>query len=205
MWLRGSVAVRWQTLKRGKTAKIAKAVQDEEEEEEEVTQRRAAGMDGGEQSALVAEANAIKSEALQEKQLQQQQRVSEVSLCRPRGAMFVLPHSCLAMAPLCAIKRRHAPRGIKRRHAPEYLLHGSYASWWHARVSWAMHAAAPMLRTLGHSVQAVTAENVRCEKEKESCANSRRQWRAVTRVCTNVLCSFFMCLLCGVLHSDWRG
>jgi hypothetical protein len=129
VWLRGSVAVRWQTLKRGKTAKIAKAVQDEEEEEEEVMGQRAAGTDGGGESQLAAEANAIKSEALQEKQLQQQQRVSEVSL-PPRGAMLVLPHSCLAMAPLGAIKRWHAPR---------YLSHGSYASWWHARVSWAMH------------------------------------------------------------------
>jgi hypothetical protein len=93
VWLRGSVAVRWQTLKRGKTAKIAKAVQDEEEDEEEVMGQRAAGKDGGEESQITAEANAIKSEALQEKQLHQQQRVSEVSLCRAPCGMLVLPHS----------------------------------------------------------------------------------------------------------------
>ena len=125
VWLRGSVAVRWQTLKRGKTAKIAKAVQDEEEDveedDDEVMGQRAAGKDGGGESQITAEANAIKSEALQEKQLQQQQRVSEVFL-PPRGAMLVFPHSCPAMAPLGAIKRWHATKDTKRWHAPRYLL-----------------------------------------------------------------------------------
>ena len=124
MWLRGSVAVRWQTLKRGKTAKIAKAVQDEEEDDEEddeeVMGQRAAGKDGGGESQITAEANAIKSEALQEKQLQQQQRVSEVSrllvvfVCRAPCGMLVLPHLSLAMVALGSIKRWYAPRGIKR-------------------------------------------------------------------------------------------
>jgi len=91
--LKGSGAVRWQTLKRGKTAKIAKAVQDEEEEEEEVAGPRAAGKNGGAESQITSEASAIKSEALQEKQLNQQQRVSEVSLCRALCGMLVLPHS----------------------------------------------------------------------------------------------------------------
>ena len=117
----------------------------------------AAGKDGGGESQLTSEATAMKSEALQEKQLHQQQRVAEASLCRD---------------PCCML------------HALHYLCHASCRP----------HATHPWRKML-----------VRCEKEKESCANSRREWRAVTRVCTNVLCSFFMCLLCGVLHSDWRG
>jgi len=116
------VFVCWQTLKRGKTAKIAKTVQDADEEEEEVAGQGFVG--GGEgvslPTALTSEASAIKSEALQEKQLQQQQRVSEVSrllvvfVCRAPCGMLVLPHLSLAMVALGSIKRWYAPRGIKR-------------------------------------------------------------------------------------------
>ena len=70
-----------QTLKRGKTAKIAKAVVEEEEEEEGGEATGGPGPGGGAESAIAAEAAAIRSEALEEKQLAQQQRVSEVSCC----------------------------------------------------------------------------------------------------------------------------
>jgi hypothetical protein len=65
-----------QTLKRGKTAKIAKAVADEEEEDE--AEETGGATQPGAESAMAAEAAAIRSEALEEKQLAQQQRVSEV-------------------------------------------------------------------------------------------------------------------------------
>ena len=60
-------------LKRGQTAKIAKAVVEEDEEEGE-----AEGNAPPQANAVVAaEAAAMKAEALEEKQLAQQQRVSE--------------------------------------------------------------------------------------------------------------------------------
>jgi hypothetical protein len=96
-------------------------------------------------------------------------------------------------------------------NAPRYLLHGSYASWWHARVSWAMHPAAPMLPTLGPSVECMTAENDRCEKYLE---RIMRQQQASVACRDEVdegdegvhkralLIWVFCALLCGVLHSD---
>ena len=65
-------------LKRGKTAKIAKAVEQEEEEDVAVEGRGSSQNAAAQQNSLLAaEASAMKAEALEEKQLAQQQRVSE--------------------------------------------------------------------------------------------------------------------------------
>ena len=74
-----------------------------------------------------------------------------------------------------------------------------------------MHPAAPMLPTLGPSVECMTAENDRCEKYLE---RIMRQQQASVACRDEVdegdegvhkralLIWVFCALLCGVLHSD---